>query len=272
MPLPMLLLATFSAGLYARSRALAISGLPIALIAIVAGAILDTAASPLAVGIAILSALVCGAWTAGFLIRRPAQQITRERAQAPARARDAVAAERARFGARALRCRRSLGDGHLGSGRGREGTARSSARKGPHPHIEAVRRSAHDALVELRRLVGVLREDEPAYSPQPGLRHLGELLAETARPACRSSFPRQATSRRFRPGWSSPRTASHRRASQTFAATPASRPRACASSTARTVSSSTSRTPPVSATGSLVPAAPRIDRHARACAPLRWNA
>lgn len=178
MPLPMLLLATFSAGLYARSRALAISGLPIALIAIVAGAILDTAASPLAVGIAILSALVCGAWTAGFLIRRPAQQITRERAQAPARARDAVAAERARFGARALRCRRSLGDGHLGSGRGREGTARSSARKGPHPHIEAVRRSAHDALVELRRLVGVLREDEPAYSPQPGLRHLGELLAE----------------------------------------------------------------------------------------------
>lgn len=46
------------------------------------------------------------------------------------------------------------------------------------PHLEAVRRTAHDALVELRRLVGVLREDEPTYTPQPGLERLAELVDE----------------------------------------------------------------------------------------------
>jgi signal transduction histidine kinase len=43
-------------------------------------------------------------------------------------------------------------------------------------HMESVRRTAHEALGELRRLVGVLRDDEAVLDPQPGLARLGELL------------------------------------------------------------------------------------------------
>jgi signal transduction histidine kinase len=42
--------------------------------------------------------------------------------------------------------------------------------------LRNVQRSGRDALVELRRLVGVLREDEPTYVPQPGLERLRELV------------------------------------------------------------------------------------------------
>lgn len=45
-------------------------------------------------------------------------------------------------------------------------------------HLESVREIAHEALVELRRLVGVRREDEPSYAPQPGLASHQELLDE----------------------------------------------------------------------------------------------
>jgi signal transduction histidine kinase len=45
-------------------------------------------------------------------------------------------------------------------------------------HMRSVRRTAHEALVELRRLGGVLREDEPVLAPQPGLERLDELLAD----------------------------------------------------------------------------------------------
>ncbi len=45
-------------------------------------------------------------------------------------------------------------------------------------HLEAVRSSAREGLEEMRRLVGVLREDEPTYAPQPSLDRLGELVAD----------------------------------------------------------------------------------------------
>jgi signal transduction histidine kinase len=52
-------------------------------------------------------------------------------------------------------------------------------------HFEAIGQTARDALNEMRRLLGVLREDangEPARDPQPSLTRLNELV-ETARAA-----------------------------------------------------------------------------------------
>jgi signal transduction histidine kinase len=52
-------------------------------------------------------------------------------------------------------------------------------------HFEAIGQTARDALTEMRRLLGVLREDadaEPERSPQPSLVRLNELV-ETARAA-----------------------------------------------------------------------------------------
>jgi signal transduction histidine kinase len=46
-------------------------------------------------------------------------------------------------------------------------------------HMATVRRAAHEALGEMRRLLDVLREDEPEYAPQPQLASIGELVATT---------------------------------------------------------------------------------------------
>jgi signal transduction histidine kinase len=172
MPFPTLLLGSFSAALYARPRRLAYAAAP-----------LPIATMPLAgyggeMSWAPLIFLSLTAWVAGFLIRRRAEQLARERAQGPERAREAVAAERARM-ARELHdlvahsvtvisVQAGAADGLLERDPGK---ARG--------HLDAVHGAAHDALVELRRLVGVLREDEAAYTPQPGLERLDELLAET---------------------------------------------------------------------------------------------
>jgi signal transduction histidine kinase len=51
-------------------------------------------------------------------------------------------------------------------------------------HLAAVRRTAQDALAELRRLGGVLQSDAATRLPQPTLGRIGELVAEarTANP------------------------------------------------------------------------------------------
>jgi signal transduction histidine kinase len=51
-------------------------------------------------------------------------------------------------------------------------------------HLEAIGQTARDALDEMRRLLGVLREDDGTAqrAPQPGLAQLGELV-DTARAA-----------------------------------------------------------------------------------------
>lgn len=41
--------------------------------------------------------------------------------------------------------------------------------------LQAVTDTAHDALAEMRRLMGVLEESDTDYAPQPGLARLGEL-------------------------------------------------------------------------------------------------
>ena len=45
-------------------------------------------------------------------------------------------------------------------------------------HLSAVRKTAREALVEMRRLLGVLREDDATYAPQPGLARVEDLIEE----------------------------------------------------------------------------------------------
>jgi signal transduction histidine kinase len=46
-------------------------------------------------------------------------------------------------------------------------------------HLAAVRGSAHEALSELRRMVGLLREEDASYVPAPGLSRLEDLVETT---------------------------------------------------------------------------------------------
>jgi signal transduction histidine kinase len=58
--------------------------------------------------------------------------------------------------------------------------------------------TAREALSDMRRLLGVLRYDQPAgRSPQPRLSDLPELIETSRKPACRSGWPR-------RPRWRCP--------------------------------------------------------------------
>jgi signal transduction histidine kinase len=119
---------------------------------------------------AILSFFVFAAWGAGFLVRR---RTYGARAQAKA----AVAAERARIS-------RELHDiiGHSVSVIALQaGAAEQLLKRDPDraaTHLETIQRTAREALGEMRRLMGVLREDEPSLSPQPGIARVPELVAQ----------------------------------------------------------------------------------------------
>ena len=80
--------------------------------------------------------------------------------------------------------------------------------------LRTIRRSAKEALEEMRHLLGVLREDGDGdeLAPQPGLGQLGELV-ERARVAGVDVDARASTAShtRSRPGWISPPTGSCRR-------------------------------------------------------------
>jgi signal transduction histidine kinase len=178
MPFPALLVAVFSAALYGRPMWAAAGSAVVPLIGI--GVALATGyfeGSPGPVDFAIISFFSLGAWTAGWLVRRRAAQVEQARREGPELAREAVAAERARMA-------RELHDvvAHSVSIIAvQAGAAEAQLDRDPEqarPHLDAVRRTAHEALVELRRLVGVLREDDAVYAPQPGLEQLGELLGD----------------------------------------------------------------------------------------------
>jgi signal transduction histidine kinase len=124
---------------------------------------------------AILIFFVSSAWLAGYLIRRRAAQVRAAEQAGGERAREAVAAERARIA-------RELHDvvAHsvsiialqAGAAEARVESDPAAARE----HMAVVRRTAHDALVEMRRLLGVLREDVPTYEPTPELTDIGDLV------------------------------------------------------------------------------------------------
>jgi signal transduction histidine kinase len=135
------------------------------------------AGSPTAVDLAIISFITLGAWTGGWIVRRRAEQLVAAQAAGPELARQAVASERTRL-ARELHdvVAHSVTIISL-----QAGAAEAVLDEDPgqaRVHLEAVRKTAHEALVELRRLVGVLREAEPVYEPQGGLVRLDELIDE----------------------------------------------------------------------------------------------
>lgn len=174
MPFPSLLVATFSAALYARPAWLAIAAAPLPMVAFLFG---NFAGSPTAVDLAIIAFITLGAWTGGWIVRRRAAQVVAAEAAGPELARQAVASERALL-ARELHdvVAHSVTIISL-----QAGAAEAVLDRDPRQarvHLEAVRKTAHEALVELRRLVGVLREAEPLYEPQGGLGRLDELIDE----------------------------------------------------------------------------------------------
>ena len=100
------------------------------------------------------------------------------------------------------------------------------ARPGPDPQARRgdasrSRATGRQALSEMRRLLGVLREERsrPDRAPQPDLSQLDELLDQIRGPGCRSASPsrarRVALPRRRRP----PSTGSSRRRSPTCSST-----------------------------------------------------
>src|SRR5436190_991459 len=109
----------------------------------------------------------------------PAQRITslpgRPAAEASVRAQSAVVAERARI-ARELHdvVAHSISIVSVQAAAANAYLDRDPAQV--REHLDAVRRTARDALGEMRRLCGVLREDDAVLLPQPTLDRVGELL------------------------------------------------------------------------------------------------
>jgi signal transduction histidine kinase len=117
---------------------------------------------------------VGGTWAIGRLVRNRAAQADTE---ALVRAQAAVNAERARI-ARELHdvVAHSISIVSVQAAAADAYVERDPAQA--HEHLEAVRRTAHDALGEMRRLCCVLREDTAVLLPQPTLDRVGELVAE----------------------------------------------------------------------------------------------
>jgi signal transduction histidine kinase len=175
-----ILLAAYSVGAYAR-RPVAIAGLAITLVALVVDEPDD---------VIVLWPLTAATWLVGRLVRswrgqavelaRLAAELERERAET---ARHAVADERARIA-------RDLHDvvGHnlslLVLQAGAERLALPADRSDTREALAAIERSGRATLAELRRLVGVLRDDGdcPELHPLPGIGGLGD-LAEQVRQA-----------------------------------------------------------------------------------------
>ena len=123
--------------------------------------------------------LIC--WLGGVIVRarRNSVALSRSNAALAAEAEQAVAVERTRI-ARELH---DIVAHHLSVVIVQAAGARAVG-KSPESSLEKIEHSGRQALTELRRLVGVLREqdDEPELAPQPGL---GEMpaLADTIRAA-----------------------------------------------------------------------------------------
>lgn len=169
MPFPALLIAAFAAAAYARRIRDAVL-VTVAIYGTMAWVVYSDyyTGSSQPSDAPILAFFLGAAWGVGYLVRRRTQS-----------GETAIAEERARIA-------RELHDivGHSVSVISLQaGAAEQLLRKDPDAaaeHLQAVRRTAHEALVEMRRLLAVLREDAPTYDPQPGLGRL-DALVEQAR-------------------------------------------------------------------------------------------
>lgn len=177
-PFPSILVADFSVALYSRRLENAIAGLALTIAAIVAFNLSPlTANAPAAPNIAIMTFFIGGAWALGLLLKRRAEQARLAVAESDELARSAVSEERARI-ARELHdvIAHSVSVIAVQAGAA-EGLLESDPPRA-REHLDAVRRTSREAMTEMRRLLGVLREDEPSYVPQPGLSRLPDLLEE----------------------------------------------------------------------------------------------
>jgi signal transduction histidine kinase len=184
--------AVFSVGAYAEPRRAAV-GCALVILWFWTGALIDNVHHPGRRGpsdLAFVAVVFGGAWLLGRALRgrgqhteQLAQRAARLEADQQAQARAAVAAERARI-ARELHdvIAHSVSVMVIQAGAAEQllGQAPERAR-GP---LEAVQDTGRQTIVELRRLLGILREDgqEPSLAPQPGLDGL-ELLLEEIRQA-----------------------------------------------------------------------------------------
>jgi signal transduction histidine kinase len=128
-------------------------------------------------GVVILCFFVAGAWGGGRLVRHRAMSALAAERNSDVLAAEAVAAERARI-ARELHdvvahavsvvvLQTAAAEGFLDKDPERART-----------HLGLARRTATEAMTEMRHLLGVLREDTAVYDPQPGLDRLEDLVAD----------------------------------------------------------------------------------------------
>jgi signal transduction histidine kinase len=235
--------AVFSAGAYAEPRRAAV-GCAVVLLWFWTGALIDNAQHPGQRGpsdAVFVTVVFGGAWLLGRALRgrgQHAEQLAQRAAQLEAdqqaQARAAVAAERARI-ARELHdvIAHSVSVMVIQAGAAEQLLEQTPERaRGP---LEAVQDTGRQTIVELRRLLGILREDgqELSLAPQPGLAGLDCCWRRCARPACRSSSGSRVSQDGCRQGRIWPPTGSSRRRSPTPCATPA-RPRRRLSCATRT--------------------------------------
>ena len=176
-PFGTLLVLGFSVGLYVAANGWALLGLFVPYATMVSFLASGYYVAPDSdAGEYLVGGFFCaGAWTAGRLLRRRVLQVDAERAAGGERARDAVAAERARVA-------RELHDvvGHsVGIIAMQAGAAEALIDSDPdtaREHMATVRRTAQDTMREMRRLVQVLREDGVDFAPQPTLAQAGQLV------------------------------------------------------------------------------------------------
>jgi signal transduction histidine kinase len=179
-PFPSMLLAAFSVACYARPTIVAVAGglvlFATMVIAVESHYYVGSGANP--GNVAILSLFFGGAWAAGWLVRQRAAQARRAVAESGELARAAVSDERARI-ARELHdvVAHSVSIIAVQAGAAEELIERDPDKA--RQHMASVRRTAREAMSEMRRLLDILRTDEPGYAPQAGLARLPDLLDET---------------------------------------------------------------------------------------------
>jgi signal transduction histidine kinase len=178
-PFPSFLLAAFSVACYARRTVVAIGGgvlLYVSMVIALESHFYSGGNSDVK-NIAILSLFLGGAWTAGWLVRQRAAQARRAVAESGELARSAVSDERARI-ARELHDVVAHSVSIIAVQAGAAEELIDSDPERARDHMASVRRTAREAMTELRRLLDVLRTDEPRFAPQPGLARLADLLDE----------------------------------------------------------------------------------------------
>ncbi|MGY1651297.1 sensor histidine kinase [Geodermatophilus sp. SYSU D01119] len=182
-PFPSLLLSAFTVAVHVRSlpAALGLGALPVAAMATAGqlGYFGVEAAHPRA--LVLLFFFVAGAWTGGRVVHHRALAALRAEEGSAAAAGRAVAQERARI-ARELHdvVAHAVSVVVLQTGAAEQFVGRDDERA--RGHIGLARRTATEAMAEMRHLLDVLREGEAVYLPQPGIERLPDLV-EDARAA-----------------------------------------------------------------------------------------